>query len=223
MTKKEQFIDVLRSSEMPITISEWATKIVEEYPSILKQINGKTNETMTLKSLASSISLKVSKGEFSDIKVLDTKPYRQVMYVSENKKNDLTKKELQKDVEYLLIEEKKNEDIKKSREQERYRLEELENIMIQLNRYFSLNFELHHIYSLSSGKKEAKHHIDNLQLLTKEHRLLAKNKLNRFSIEEQKAYIKRVIVLHMMINKQIDISLIDEVLEMLLERLGKVY
>lgn len=222
MTKKERFIQVLKTFERPVSVSVWANKVVEHYPSILQQINSTTNEPMTLKALAANMSVKISKGEFSDIKILDVEPYRQVMYLSEDKKDNLTKIELNKDVESILIEEKILEDSKKLTKSDRYRLEELMHIREQLNRYFALNFVLHHAYSLVHSK-QGKHHPDNLQLLTKEHSLLKKEGDKKFSIEEQKAYIKRIISVHMMIDKSIDINLTDEVLEMLLDRLEKIY
>ena len=223
VTKKERFMNVLKTFETPVTVSRWANRVVEEYPSILNQINSTTNEPMTLKALAASMSVKVSKGEFSEIKILEVKPYRQVMYISENQKDDLRKKELHKDIELIFLEEKIIEDKKKSTESDRYRMEELENITAQLNRYFSLNFVLHHAYSLSKSNKYGKHHADNLQLLTQEHSSLKKDGEKKFSIDEQKAYLKRIISVHMMIDKSIDINLTDEVLEMLLDRLEKVY
>ena len=223
MTKKERFIDVLRTFETPVTVSEWANRVVEQYPAILNQINSKTNEPMTLKALATTMSLKVSRGEFSELKILDSEPYRRVMYLTENKKNDLTKMEVSKDVEAIIFESKMNDDIKKSTEQDKYRLEELNSICTQLNKYFLLHFTLHHAHSLSNLKSTGRHHIDNLQLLTAEHTLLKKDAVKKFSIEEQKAYIKRIISVHMMIVKSIDLNLTDDILEMLLDRLEKVY
>ncbi|CAA6809911.1 MAG: Unknown protein [uncultured Sulfurovum sp.] len=223
MTKKERFIEVLRRFETPVTVSEWAKRVVHEYPHILNQINSETNEPMTLKALATIISLKVSRGEFSELKVLDSEPYRHVMYMSENKKNDVIKLEVSKDIEGIMLESKMHEDIKKSTEQDKYRLEELKSICSQLNKYFSLNFMLHHTQSLSNFKNRGRHHVDNIEVLTIEHSLLKKEGRKKFSVEEQKAYIKRVISVHMMIDKSIDINLTDEVLEMLLDRLEKIY
>ena len=223
MTKKERFIDVLRAFEAPVTVSEWANRVVEEYPTILNQINSQTNEPMTLKALATTMSLKVSRGEFPELKVLDSEPYRRVMYLTEDKKNNLTKMEVHKDVEAIVLEARMKEDIKKSTEQDRYRLEELNNICTQINKYFSLDFKLHHAQSLFNNKNAGRHHADNIEFLTKEHTLLKKDGRKKFSIEEQKAYIKRVISVHMMINKNIDINLTDDVLEMLLDRLEKIY
>jgi len=223
MTKQEKFIEVLRTFDTAVTVSEWANRVVEQYPAILNQINSKTNEPMTLKALATTMSLKVSRGEFSELKVLDSEPYRRVMYLTENKKNDLTKMEVTKDVEAIVLESKMNDDIKKSTEQDRYRLEELSSICTQLNKYFRLNFNFHHAQSLSSTTKSGRHHVDNIQLLTTEHSLFKEDGTKKFSIEEQKAYIKRVISVHMMIDKSIDINLTDEILEMLLDRLEKIY
>jgi hypothetical protein len=223
MTKKERFIDVLRTFETPVTVSAWANRVVEQYPSILNQINSKTNEPMTFKELTTTMSLKLSRGEFPELKVLDSEPYRRVIYLTENKRNDLIKLELNKDIEVIVLELKMKEDLEKSSEQDKYRLEELISIYLQLNKYFSLNFTLHHAQSLLNTKSTGRHHIDNLQLLTIEHTLLKKDGSKKFSIEEQKAYIKRVISVHMMIDKSIDMNLTDDVLEMLLDRLEKVY
>lgn len=221
--KEDRYMEVLKKMKAPVTVTEWANSMVEEYPTILKQINSKTNELMTVQSLVTNMSLKVSKGEFEKLKVIESKPYRKVMYISESKKNDLIKKEVYQDIISVVIEEKVNADIKKANESERYRLEELTSITSQLNKYFSLNFVLHHPASLSSEKNHAKHSADNLQILTLEHSLLKKDGEKKFSIEEQKAYIKRIISVYMMIDKSIEINLTDEVLEMLLDRLEKIY
>jgi len=223
MTKQERFIEVLKTFERPVTVSEWAKRVVEHYPSILKQIDSKTNEPMTLLALTKTMSLKVSRGEFSDVKVLDSESGRRIIYLTEDKKKDLLKMELIKDVEAIVLENRIEEDIKKTSSQDKYRLEELNSICTQLNKYFKLDFNLHHAESLSNSKKSGRHHISNLQLLTREHALLKKDGAKKFSIDEQKAYIKRVISVHMMIDRTIDINLTDDVLEMLLDRLEKIY
>jgi len=221
--KQDKYLDVLKNANEPITISEWAYQLAETYPAILKQTNSKTNKPMTLQAFVTNLSLQVSKGEFSKVKVLDNKPYRKVMYLSEAKKNEVIKEEVHQDLLSIVVDEKVELDTQKASEYDRYRLEELKSITEQLNKYFSLNFVLHHAVSLKSEKKEGRHHADNLQILSSEHSLLKKDGEKKFSIEEQKAYIKRVIVVHMMINKSIEMSLTDEVLEMLLDRLEKVY
>jgi len=221
--KQDRYLEVLKEFNTPVTLLTWASKLIEQYPSILKQINSKTNELMTLQALVTNLSLKVSKGEFTEVKVLESQPYRKVLFVSDKKRNELIKQEVYQDILSVVIEEKRATDVKKATESDKYRLEELKNITQQLNKYFSLNFVLHHALSLSNERKQGKHHADNLEILSLEHSLLKRDGDKKFSIEEQKGYIKRMIAVHMMIDKSIEINLTDEVLEMLLDRLEKVY
>jgi len=223
MTKKEQYLDVLKTFDNAVTILDWAKRVVEVHPVVLKQINSKTNEMMTLKELVSELSLKVSQGVFSNVLVENCQPYRRVEYISKIAKNSLISKIRVKDIELILLESKIEQDIKKSTESDRYRLEEFSNIIKQLNRYFKLDFQLHYTYSLLRENKLAKHYVSNLEILTEQHDKLKKDGQKRFSIEEQKAYIKRIISIHLMVRKDIEIDLTDEVLDMLLERLTKVY
>lgn len=223
MRKIEKFIEVLQTFEQPVSILVWVQRIVERYPTILNQVNSKTNKKMTLRELTGFISLKVSKGEFKNLEIEDCEPYRKVKYCSESMRTESIQKTLHKDLELITLDEHIRDDLSKLNESERYRIEELATITDQLNRYFNLNFELHHVVSLINGKKEGKYHADNLQLLTIEHMIQKKDDEPRFTIDEQKAYIKGIIVVHTMVKKHLDINLIDEVLDMLLERLAKVY
>jgi len=215
MTKKEQYLEVLKTFNESVTILKWAKRVVEMYPTVL--------EKMTIKELVSGLSLKVSDGEFSNILVENCKPYRRVQYVSTVVKNSLISKARVKDIELILVESKVNQDINKSTELDRYRLEEFMNIVKQLNRDFKLNFQIHYTHSLLRENKLGKHHVNNFEVLTEPHSKLKKDAQKRFSIEEQKAYIKRIISIHLMIRKDIELDLTDEVLDMLLERLTKVY
>ena len=223
MTKTDKFIEVLQTFNHSVTIAEWSKRIVELYPAVLTQQNGKNSETMTLRELIARMSLKVSKEEFSEVEVENSLPYRKVRYMASGMKKEYIKKIANKDIEPIIVEERMQEDINKLNESERYRIEEFINITDQLNRYFNLNFQLHHSLSLSNSKNIGKHYADNIQLLTMEHVLLREDGEQKFTIEEQKAYIKRIIVIHTMVSKHLDITLTDEVLDMLLDRLAKVY
>jgi len=223
MKKTDKFTEVLQTFNHSVTIAEWSKRIVELYPAVLTQQNGKNNEAMTLRELTARISLKVSKEEFLEIEIENTLPYRKVKYISLEMKKESIKKIANKDIEPIIISERMEEDINRLNESERYRIEEIAGITDQLNRYFNLNFELHHSLSLINGKNMGKHYADNLQILTTEHVLLREDGEAKFTIEEQKAYIKRIIVVHTMVSKHLDINLTDEVLDMLLDRLAKVY
>ena len=223
VTKKEQYVEVLKTFDKEVTILEWAKRVVAMHPITLQQINSNTNEPMTFKELVSKLSLIVSEGEFQNIMVDDSEPYRKVRYISTTDKSNLISKIHTKDMELIVIESRKEEDIKKSTEFDLYRLEEFAHIIKQLNRYFKLDFKLHHTYSLLMDNQSAKHHVGNLEILREGDSRLKEDGDKRFTIEEQKAYIKRVISVHLMIVKEIDITLTDEVLEMLLDRLTRVY
>jgi len=223
MTKTDKFIEVLQLFNSPITIATWVKKIIELYPAVLIQENGKLDDNMTIKELIARISLKVSKGEFIGVEVEDSNFCRKVYYVSSFMKKEFLKEKAQNDIKPVLLEEKINGDMAFLSESETYRIEEFINIILQLNKYFNLNFKLHYIISLENTKLVGKHHADNFQILLEEHTLLKRDGEQRFSIEEQKAYIKRVIVVYMMVCKNLDISLTDEVLDMLLDRLAKIY
>jgi len=219
MMNRDKFIEVLRSFNKPVTVSEWTKQLVNRYPSILNQ----TNKRITPVELAGIISLKVTKGEFSNILIDNCTPYRKISYSSSAMQGENMKYHAHKDVEPLLLSEKVAEDFKKLNELERYKIEELEAVALQLNRYFMLNLELSHASSLLKGKESGKHNVGNLQLLTKEHALKKRERIGKFTIEEQKAYIKRMIVVCSMVTKPFKVCLTDEVLDMLLDRLAKVY
>ena len=223
MTKTDKFIEVLQTFKEPITIAKWAKRIVELYPAILIQTNSKTDKRMTVLELATAISLKVSKGEFSHVEVKNCLPYRKVQYISNGSQNKLSKVYANEDIEVMLLESRMNNELVKLNESDRYRIEEFKNVTNQLNKYFNMNFELHHATSLLNKQRPGKHHPNNLQLLTAEHVLKKEDGKKKFTIEEQKAYIKRTLVVDSMVSKASEVSLIDEVLDMLLERLAKVY
>jgi hypothetical protein len=223
MTKKERFLEVLKTFDAPVTVVEWAEKVAERYPLILNQLNSKTNKLMTIKDLALGIGQKLELNEFDEVYVLNMEPYRKVEYVPSSMKISYMKKIINKDAEPLFLIEKVKEDLERLTESDRYRIEELKSIQEQLNNYFALDFVLHHINGVMSEKKEGRYHADNLELLAEEHvKKKGIGKL-RFTIEEQKLYIKRMIGIGMMLNKEREINLSDEVLEMLLDRLEKVY
>jgi len=221
MTKKERFVNVLSTFERPVTLSEWTNRIIEYYPAILNQINSQTNEPMTHKTLASTLSLKVLRGEFPEVKILDLESRKNALYMVENK--NLSQGKAFKNTTKRRFDSRREKITQKYSNQDKYRFEEFNNICRQLNKYFGLDFKLDYAQSLSHTQKRGRDYLENIQLLIKEHTLLKKDKSKRFSIEEQKAYIKRVISVHMMLDRSIDINLMDDILEMLLDRLEKVY
>ncbi len=228
MTKAQKYLEALKTFDDWVIVSEWAEKVGELYPELLKEADeqaaNQANETTGLRELAARISSRLSTGGFKEVEIDDSERPRKVRYISPEQKEERIEEELEADIEPLTRAERIRQDSQTLTEIERYRIEEFETIAKQLNRFFSLDFEVDHASALLHPTDPGKHHPDNLQLLIKAHNS-KKNKKNwqRFTFEEQKEYIERVIALQTMISSRLEITLVDDVLESLLERLHKIY
>jgi len=228
MTKAQKYLEALKTFDDWVIVSEWAVRVGEQYPDLLeaanKQAANQANDTTGLRELAARISSHLSTGGFPEVEIDDSERPRKVRYISEDEKKERVDEEIEADVEPLTRAERIRQDTEKLSELERYRIEEFENIARQLNRFFSLDFEVDHAMALLNPLQSGNHHPENFQLLTKAHNAKKnKNNWQRFSLEEQKTYIKQVITLQTIIAERLEISLVDDVLDSLLERLGKVY
>lgn len=228
MTKSQKYLEALKSFNDWVVVSEWATKVGEIYPDLLetanKQAANQANETTGLRELAARISSNLSSGGFPDVEVHDNEKPRKVRYISEVDKQARIEHELESDIEPLRRAERIRSDFERLTEIERYRIEEIETISRQLNKFFSVDFEVDHATALLNATESGKHHPDNLQLLIKAHNG-KKNKKNwkRFTIDEQIEYINHVLALQTLIANRLGVSLVNDVLESLLERLVKIY
>lgn len=228
MTKSQKYLEALKSFNDWVIVSEWATRVGELYPDLLEIANqqaaNQANETTGLRELAARISSNLSSGGFPDVEVDDRERPRKVRYISATDKQTKIDDELEADIEPLTRTERIRSDLKKLTEIERYRIEEIETIARQLNKFFSIDFEVDHATALLNPIESGSHNPDNLQLLIKAHNA-KKNKKNwqRFTIEEQIEYIKHVLALQTLIANRLGVSLVNDVLESLLERLAKVY
>ena len=228
MTKSQKYLEALKSFDDWIIVSEWATRVGELYPDLLEAANiqaaNQANDTTGLRELAARISSNLSSGGFLDVEVDDSERPRKVKYISDADKQTKIDDELEADIEPLTRAERIRSDYEILTEIERYRIEEIETISRQLNKFFSVDFEVDHATALLNPTESGHHHPDNLQLLIKAHNG-KKNKKNwkRFTIDEQIEYIKHVLALQTLIAGRLGISLVNDVLESLLERLGKVY
>jgi len=228
MTKSQKYLEALKSFDDWVVVSEWATKVGELYPDLLetanKQAANQANETTGIRELAARISSNLSSGGFPDIEIDDSERPRKVKYISDVDKQLKINDELEADIEPLTRTERIRSDFENLTEIERYRIEEIETISRQLNKFFSIDFEVDHAIALLNPTDSGSHHPDNLQLLIKAHNG-KKNKKNwkRFTIDEQIEYIKHVLALQTLIASRLGVALVNDVLESLLERLAKVY
>ena len=228
MTKAQKYLEALKTFDDWVIVSEWATKVGEVYPDLLAEANvqaeKQANPTTGLRELAARISSRLSSGGFPEVEIDESERPRKVRYISEEDKKVRIEDELEADIEPLTRAERIRKDTETLGEYERYRIEEMETIAKQLNRFFSLDFEVDHATALLNPTQQGSHHPNNLQLLIKAHNG-KKNKKNweRFTFEEQKEYINQVVALQTMIASRLEISLVDDVLDSLLDRLKKVY
>jgi len=204
MTKAQKYLEALKTFHDWVIVSEWATKVGEVYPDLLAEANAQAekqaNPTTGLRELAARISSRLSSGGFPEVEIDESERPRKVRYISEEDKKVRIEDELEADIEPLTRLERIRKDTESLGEYERYRIEELETISKQLNKFFSLDFEVDHALALLNTSQAGKHHPDNLQLLIKAHNG-KKNKKNweRFNIDEQIEYIKHVIALQTLI------------------------
>lgn len=228
MTKSQQYLEALKSFNDWVIVSEWAIRVGELYPDLLEAANiqavNQANDTTGLRELAARISSRLSTGGFPNVEIDDSERPRKVRYMSEVDKKTLIEDELEADIEPLTRTERIRSDFEYLTEIERYRIEEIENISRQLNKFFSVDFELDHATAILNPIESGNHHPDNLQLLIKAHNG-KKHKKNwkRFTIDEQIEYINHVLALQTLIASRLGVSLVNDVLESLLERLAKVY
>ncbi len=228
MNISQKYLEAIKALDDWVIVSVWAEKVGEMYPDLLQEANlqaeSQANPTTGLRELAARISSRLSKNEFSDVEIDDTERPRKVKYTTELDKRNRVELELESDIEPLTRAEKVKFDSAQLNELEKYRIEEIETISKQLNKFFNLDFEVDHSSALLNRENPGKHHPDNLQLLIKIHNG-KKNKRNwqRFTIEEQIEYIKQVITLQTLIASRLEINLVENVLNSLLERLKQVF
>ena len=173
MTKAQKYLEALKTFDDWVIVSEWATKVGEEYPDILSEANkqaaGQARPTTGLRELAARISSRLSTGGFPDVEIDESESPRRVRYISETDKKVRIEDELKADIEPITRKEIIDKDLEKLSEYERYRIEEMETIARQLRQFFSLDFEVDHALALLNPDEAGSHHPDNLQLLIKAH------------------------------------------------------
>ena len=228
MTIIQKYLEALKTFDDWVIVSTWAEKVGEIYPELLEAANeqaeNQANDTTGLRELASRISSRLSTGGFPEVVIDETERPRKVKYSTETDKQDRVELELASDIEPLTRAEKIRFYTEQLDELEKYRIEEIETISKQFNKFFGVDFEVDHSTALLNQEKAGTHHPDNLQLLTKAHNSKKNNKnWQRFTIDEQIDYIKHVIALQTLIATRLKINLVDDVLDSLLERLKKVY
>ena len=152
MTKTKKYLEALKTFDDWIIVSEWAVRVGELYPDILEAANeqaaNQANDTTGLRELAARISSRLSTNGFPEVEIDDSERPRKVRYISEAQKEERIEEELEADIEPLTRAERIRQDTETLSEVGRYRIEELETIAKQLNKFFSLGFRGSSLYYL---------------------------------------------------------------------------
>ncbi|WP_320035391.1 HNH endonuclease [Halarcobacter sp.] len=229
MKTYEKYLEALKTFEDYVTVSEWAEKVALLYPSLLEKANkeadGQKNDTTGLREIAARIGSRVSTGGFEGfIKINEMERPRKVKYISKEELDENTTQEIEEDLEPL-----NRKEIEKTAEdkmvlKELYRLDEFRNIQKAFKTFFNLDFELDHAKALLNENDAGEHHPDNFQLILKYHNGKKSNKnWERFSLDEQLNYIRKCFELHSLVANRIGVSVDENILNSLMERLKEVY
>jgi hypothetical protein len=225
----EMYLHALKMIGTWVTISEWALKFSELYPEQLEkaetQAAGQKQDTTGLREIAARISSQTSRGAFGGKIEIDlSERPRRVRWISDDYAMEHEIIEIEEDLEPL----RRGQKIKLHREaftsKERYRQDEFEEIIRQLNFYFATDFELDHACALLNRTNPGNHHPENFQILTKSHnRKKNDSNWNRFLLNEQIEYIQSAVNLQKTIAVKLNIDFQEELLHLLIERLRKIF
>jgi len=229
MKISDKYLQALKAIDDWVIVSEWATKVGEMYPDILEkaeiQAVNQISDTTGLREIAARISSGISSGTYAGtVEIDNTERPRKVRFTTSEQFKEHVDAEAEEDAAPLKRVEIEKRDLGSLSTKDKYRMEELQGIAKQLKSFNGLEFELDHASALLNDKSPGRHHPDNLQFLLKAHNAKKHNKnWPRFSLDEQLTYIRTVVGLQKLVADRLNISVDNDVLEALLERLAKVY
>ena len=212
-----------------MTVAEWAQKVGETHPDILKKVNQQARKykrpSTGFREIASRISSIITDGGFDNqIEIDNSERPRKVRFIKPDETKIQQEKNIYIDLEPISRDEKIAKGMKSLSEKDKYRLKEMDIIARNLKDFFNLKVELDHAQALLNRNNPGEHHPDNLQIISKEHNRHKNNdNWERFSLKEQIDYIKALIQVQEVISKRVSIKIDKEVLNLIFERLKSVY
>ena len=130
MTTKEKYIEVLKTFDSFVTISDWATKVGKSYPDLLekaeKEASQYAKKSTGLREIAARIGSGISSGSYEGQVIVDnSESPRVVMYITKEEYKQKNDFDLEKDIEPISRNEiiKKAEDTLKIKELYRTRIQ----------------------------------------------------------------------------------------------------
>ncbi|WP_338636539.1 hypothetical protein [Spirobacillus cienkowskii] len=225
----EKYIEALRMMNNWATVSEWALKVAEVFPEILKKADQEAKKhkkpSTGIREIAARISSAVVSGRYAGkIEIDESERPKRVKIIAETDKDSYFKRELEADLEPFTRAQKIKSDEAQLGTKEKYRMAEFEAIIFQLKNFFNLDFECEHAKAILNPNSPGKHHPNNIQILLKSHnRLKGNSNWDRFTLEEQIEYIKAVVQVQKLVSKKMRVDLQEEVINSIIERLKLIY
>ena len=219
------YLETLMKQEQEITFGEWARLFSKDHPDLLEKAHNEAiaqkRPSTGLRELAARMSSMIAGGRFDDcVQINRSEKPMKIKYISPSEREDI---QIEEDEE-ITREEKIQSDFEGLSIKEKYRIDEMENIIKQLKYYFSLDFELDHAKAIRNKEDPGTHHPDNLQLLLKIHNNRKSHKnWQRFTYNEQINYLKAVINVQILVSRKMEIEIHEEVIEKIIDRLKLVY
>lgn len=228
-TINDKYLEALKTLDGWVTISEWSQKFAEMYPDQLakaeKQAAGQKNETTGLREIAARISSQTSRNAFGgQVEEDRSERPRRVRFLNEVEAKIHEEREIEEDIEPITRRQKERTQFDALTVKEKYRMNEFEDIIAQLNRFFGTDFELEHAHALLNKEAPGDHHPNNIQILLKSHnRTKSGNNWDRFNIEEQIEYITSAVNIQKIIAKKMKLEIQEDVLGLLLDRIKNIF
>ena len=229
MSMRSKYLDVLKTFDDWVIVSEWAQRFGEIHPDLLEKANqeaeNQANDTTGLREIAARISSVISNGAYDNQIEVDTSERpRKVRFLTEDLRTEHESQEIEEDVAPLRRDEIIRLAMQSMSSNDKYRTSEFDAIAKQLKIFFGLDFEVDHANALLNKVEPGAHHPDNFQLLLKPHNgKKNNNNWKKFTIEEQVEYIQTAIKLQNIVASRLSIDIENNVLDSLLERLKNIY
>lgn len=221
-TKIECYLESLKRLDDWVTIGEWSNQVATDYPEILQeaeeQAKGHKRETTGIREIRARLGSRVSTGGYKDhVKVDQSERPKRVKYIHKEEAENEEIEEIKRDqIEF--------EDASSWTEDAKYRVEELKKIKKALGDYMGVSLVIDHAEALMNKDKRGKHHPDNMQILIHGHNVKKSNSnWKRFSFDEQITYLKKINESYLLISNVNGMSIENETIDRLFERLKTVY
>lgn len=220
MKANEKYLQALKTFDEAVSIATWSSKYLQMFPP-----SSELDLSSELKQTIQKISLKISSGKFNESVFVDCdETPRLVKFITKDEFEKNTEIIIDADLEPII----RKELIKSSKDsleaKELYRVTEFENIQKGFKEFFKIDFEIVAMQYLLDQNKDRHYNPTNLQFLLKHHQnKKANNSWDRFTIDEQIEYIKKVVELQGTLNDRLCVEINNSVLESLISRLIAIY